>query len=154
MQSTAARVTVGVVAVGIVVVAFIVLSGGDDSDDSTTNTTPTVATTGTTDTGKADKGSNGDAGDEADAGIPVIQIKDGQPVGGVQDLSFNEGDDIKFEVQSDTPGAEIHFHGYDIPQDLDANGTTTFDVPATITGIFEVEIEDTATQIAQITVNP
>jgi hypothetical protein len=128
------------------VVLFIVLSGGDDSS-STTSTTGATAT----------QTSGGDNGGKASKPAPpkpdVIDIKDGEPVGGVQDLSFTEGDDIQFTVKSDA-AYEIHFHGYDIPMDVDAGGEVTFDVPATITGVFEVEIEDTATQIAQITVDP
>jgi hypothetical protein len=114
-----------------VVVLFIALSGGDDDSSSSTATTP---------------------GQSAPR-VPMIQIKDGEPVGGIQDLSFNEGDDIRFRVDSDAAW-EIHFHGYDIPMDVEAGGSVTFDVPATITGVFEVEIEQTATQIAEITVNP
>jgi len=152
MQSTGARIAVGVVAVAIVVIGFIALSGGDDSDDSTTQTTPTVAedTTAADQGGKADD--NGSGGQPA-ADVPVIQIKDGEAVGGVQDLSFNAGDTIEFEVESDA-AYEIHFHGYDVAQDVEAGGSTEFSVPADIEGVFEVEIEDTATQIASITVNP
>ena len=153
MQSTGARIAVGVVAIAIVVVGFIALSGGDDSDDSTTQTTPTVAE----DTTSADQGgkpadAEGSGGQPA-AEVPMIQIKDGEAVGGVQDLSFNAGDTIEFEVESDA-AYEIHFHGYDVAQDVEAGGSTEFSVPADIEGVFEVEIEDTATQIASITVNP
>jgi hypothetical protein len=111
------------------VVLFIVLSGGDDS--SSTNSTSA--------TGNAEPA--------------VIQIKNGEPVGGVQDLTFTEGDDIRFTVKSDEAW-EIHFHGYDIAKDVKAGGEVSYNVPGTISGVFEVEIEDTATQIAQITVNP
>ena len=115
------------------VVLFIVLSGGDDSSDTTSSTADSSGTAG---------------------GKPaVISIKDGEPVGGVQDLSFTEGDNIQFTVESDQDW-EIHFHGYDIAKDVKAGGEVSYDVPATITGVFEVEIEDTATQIAEITVNP
>jgi hypothetical protein len=122
-----ALVLLGVVVVAVVL--FAILSGGG-SDSSSTR--PTTGTQGKT---------------------PVIEIRDGQPVGGIQDLTFTEGGTIKFTVKSDHAW-EIHFHGYDIPQDVKAGGETTFNVPATISGVFEVEIEDTATQIAQITVNP
>jgi hypothetical protein len=131
MQSTGVRLGLGAVAIAAVVVLFIALSGGDDDSSSSTATTP---------------------GQSAPR-VPMIQIKDGEPVGGIQDLSFNEGDDIRFRVDSDAAW-EIHFHGYDIPMDVEAGGSVTFDVPATITGVFEVEIEQTATQIAEITVNP
>jgi hypothetical protein len=131
MQSTGVRLGLGAVAIAVVVVLFIALSGGDDDSSSSTGTT---------------------SGQSAPQ-VPTIQIKDGEPVGGIQDLSFNEGDDIRFRVDSDAAW-EIHFHGYDIPMDVEAGASVTFDVPATITGVFEVEIEQTATQIAEITVNP
>jgi hypothetical protein len=131
MQSTGVRLGLGAIAIAVVVVLFIVLSGGDDDSSSSTATT---------------------SGQPAPP-VATIQIKDGEPVGGIQDLSFNEGDDIRFRVDSDSAW-EIHFHGYDIPMDVKAGGSVTFDVPATITGVFEVEIEQTATQIAEITVNP
>jgi hypothetical protein len=122
-----ALVLLGVVVVAVVL--FAILSGGDDSSSSSTTT---------------------DAGTGKTA---VIQIRDGEPIGGIQDLTFTEGGTIRFTVKSDHAW-EIHFHGYDIPQDVKAGGSTTFNVPATISGVFEVEIEDTATQIAQITVEP
>ena len=56
--------------------------------------------------------------------MPTIQIKDGEPVGGIQDLSFDKGEDIKFRVESDAAW-EIHFHGYDIPMDVEAGGSVT-----------------------------
>ena len=134
MQSTGARLGLGAIAIAAVVVLFIVLSGGDDDSSSTTSSTAT---------------SSG----QSTASVPTIEIKDGEPVGGIQDLSVNNGDDIKFRVDSDAAW-EIHFHGYDIPMDVKTGGSVTFDVPATIEGVFEVEIEQTATQIAEITVNP
>ena len=68
-------------------------------------------------------------------------VKDGQPVGGVQELTFTEGDDIRFRVESDVSD-EVHFHGYDVGEDVEAGGSVEFDVPATITGVFEVELEE------------
>jgi hypothetical protein len=132
MQSNAAKLTLGVIVVAVVVVLFIVLSGGDDSS--------TEATTSAT---SSSSGSQ----------IATIKVVDGQPVGGVQDLTFTEGDDIRFRVDSDVSD-EVHFHGYDIGKDVEAGGSVTFDVPATITGKFEVELESRVTQLAEITVNP
>ncbi len=154
MQSTPARVAVGIVAIAIVVIGFIALSGGDDSDDSTTQTTATTATTDDTAPEKDGDGKSG-GGDKAESTpeIPVIEVAGGEPVGGVKELSFNAGDTIEFEVSSDT-AAEVHFHGYDVGQDVEAGGTTEFSVPADIEGIFEVELEETAVPIAEITVNP
>jgi hypothetical protein len=141
MQSTGARLGILAAAVAVIVVLFIVLSGGDDDSSSTV-----ASTTTTTE-------ANGSTTTTTEAAVPTITVTDGEPVGGIQDLSFNKGDDIQFRVKSDADW-EIHFHGYDIPMDVEAGGSVEFDVPATIEGVFEVEIEQTATQIAEITVNP
>jgi hypothetical protein len=130
MQNRRAGLAVAGLAVVGLVVLFIVLSGDDDGD--TGGTTPTTT--------------------EPTASGATIVIKDGQAVGGVQDLEFSEGDDIRFKVESDEDH-EIHFHGYDIAKDVKAGGSVEYDVPATIPGVFEVEIEETATQIAEITVD-
>jgi hypothetical protein len=145
MQSNIARFGVLVAAVAAVVVLFIVLSG-DDSDE-----TGTAPATVARDNGGGAKQRGG--GIQPATGIPTIEIEDGQPVGGIQDLSFTSGDRIQFKVTSDEDW-EIHFHGYDVMMDVTPDKPVTFDVPADIEGIFEVEIEDTATQIAEITVNP
>ena len=142
MQSTGARLGVAAVAIVVIVVLFIVLSGGDDDSSSTVASTTATTTE-----------ANGSTTTTTEAAVPTITIKDGEPVGGIQDLSFDKGDDIRFRVRSDADW-EIHFHGYDIPMDVEAGASVEFNVPATIEGVFEVEIEQTATQIAEITVNP
>lgn len=151
MQSTAARVAVGVVAVAIVVAGFIALSGGD-GDDSTTATTSATTTEQTF--GEQPKKDDEQGGGEPAAELPVIEIKGGEPVGGVQELTFEMGETIAFEVESADTSGEIHMHGYDVAEELEAGGVAKFSVPADIEGVFEVEIEDTAVPIAEITVNP
>ena len=130
MQSNGAKLAIGGAAIVVVVILFVVLQGG--GDDSSSTTTPTTS-------GQAE--------------IATIKVENGQPVGGIQDLTFTEGDDIRFKVDSDVSD-EVHFHGYDVGKDVKAGGSVTFDVPATITGVFEVELESRAEQIAEITVNP
>ncbi len=152
MQSTAARAAAGVVVLAIVVVGFIALSGGG-SDDATTTTATTETTETTASGGEADGPGQGNGGGKPAADLPVIEVKGGAPAGGVKELTFDAGDRIRFEVDSDT-AAEVHVHGYDIAQDVAAGGSTKFSFDADIEGIFEVELEQTATQIAEITVNP
>jgi hypothetical protein len=150
MQSRRAGIAVAVLGVAVAAVLFIVLSGGDDDDSSSDATTAAVTTTTTTTGGG---GETTKTTTTAEPEVPTIEIKDGEPVGGVQDLSFDAGEDIRFRVDSDAAW-EIHLHGYDIPKEVEAGGSVEFDVPATIEGVFEVEIEQTATPIAEITVNP
>ncbi|MEO8091206.1 MAG: hypothetical protein ABI726_00685 [bacterium] len=140
-----------VVAVAAAVALFIVLSA--DDEESTTSTTA-VSTTETT-TQASDDGQGGSDKSEGPSRpeVATIEVKNGQPVGGVQELTFTAGDEIRFDVKSDT-ASEVHFHGYDVIKDVEAGGEASFDLPAEIEGVFEVELEETATQIAEITVEP
>ncbi len=96
---------------------------------------------------------SGDDDSTTTSEAPTIEIENGQPVGGVQDLTFTAGDDIRFNVKSDT-AAGVHFHGYDVEQEVEAGGQVSFDVPADIEGVFELELEETATPLAEISVEP
>jgi hypothetical protein len=73
--------------------------------------------------------------------------------GKVTKLRFKEGDTIRFRVRSDKP-EEVHVHGYDIKKDITPDKPVTFSFRATITGIFEVEFEQSGEQIAELRVDP
>ena len=149
MNSNGSRIAAALIAVALVVVLFFAFKGGDDEGDSSTTATSATSTTSTPTT------EAGGGGDEkpASSSVPTITIKDGQPEGGIADLSFDQGEDVRFEVDSDTAD-EVHVHGYDIGEDVEAGGTVKFDFPADLEGVFEVELESSATQIAELTVNP
>jgi len=86
-------------------------------------------------------------------GVPTIVVRDGEPVGGVRELSFYSDEAIRFRVSSDT-AQEVHLHGYDVAKEVEPGGSVAFDVPADIAGIFEAELEDSEQQIARVTVRP
>ncbi len=85
--------------------------------------------------------------------VPTVVIRNGEPVGGIAELEYDAGDEIRFEVSSDVAD-EVHVHGYDLMQDVPAGGTVSFDFPAEIEGIFEVELEGRKQQIAELRINP
>lgn len=85
--------------------------------------------------------------------VPTVVVRDGEPVGGIQELEYDAGEQIRFEVSSDVAD-EVHVHGYDLMEDVAAGGTVSFDFPAEIEGIFEVELEGRREQIAELRVNP
>jgi hypothetical protein len=64
-----------------------------------------------------------------------------------------KGDEIRFEVSSDIDD-EVHVHGYDVTKPVAAGNTVSFEIPATIEGVFEAESHHGAATIAEITVNP
>jgi hypothetical protein len=125
MNSNTTRALAGVAVVVVAIVLLVVLKNGSGSDS------------GTTEGGK----------------LTTIVIKHGKPVGGIAQLTYNEGETVRFKVDSDVSD-EVHMHGYDIMKDVKAGGSVTFEFPATIEGIFEAELESRKEQILELTVNP
>ncbi len=78
---------------------------------------------------------------------------DGQPQGGIVRQSVDKGDEVVLVVTSDVAD-EIHLHGYDKSRDIAAGGTVRLPFKATIPGRFEVELENSGVQIADISVQP
>jgi len=126
MSSNFTRAVVGAIVVVVAIVLLVVLK----SDDSSTGTSSNAS-------GK----------------VPTIVVKNGEPVGGIRDLTYNKGEQIHFVVDSDVSD-EIHVHGYDIMKDVKAGGSVSFDFPASIEGVFEAELEGRKEQIIELTVNP
>ena len=130
---------IGVVVVAVVLLVVLKDNGGGNSNENMT-------------TGGA-SGGQGSTG-PAQAAIPTIVIdKSGKPVGGITEISLEEGEEVRFKVQS-AVADEVHMHGYDIMKDVKAGGSVTFDFPATLEGIFEAELEGRKEQILELRVNP
>jgi FtsP/CotA-like multicopper oxidase with cupredoxin domain len=151
MQSNAARAGLLAVLAAVAVVLFIVLSTDDDSDsDSTTETSAAVTTTAT-----QPSGTTTSAAPPANAPTASIEVRDGEPVGGVEDIEVTKGDDVSLRVSSNTAG-EVHVHGYEITKEVAAGGSVTVAFPADIDGKFEIELhlDGGEAQIAELTVQP
>ena len=153
MQSNGTRIAALLVTLAVIVGLFFAFKGGgdDDSTNATTATTDTAATT-TDDSGSEPSGEKKKE-KPAESSVPVIEVVGGQPQGGIAGLDFNQGDEIRFDVTSDTADA-VHVHGYDIEEEVPVGGTAKFDFPADLEGVFEVELHGSETQIAELTVNP
>jgi hypothetical protein len=161
MQSNRARAAVAVAAVALVVVLFIVLNGGGEDEGggaSVATTSEQPAGEDADGAGSADDGEAGEAGEgsvttKQEPQDPTIVVRAGEPVGGVAELTFDKGDAVRFRVRSDV-AEEIHVHGYDIVEEVEAGGSVRFDFPAEIDGVFEVELEQSATEIAELRIEP
>jgi hypothetical protein len=125
MNSNTTRAVVGAAVIVVAIVLLVVLKKSDSS--STTS--------------------------NANGKVPTIVVENGKPVGGVRDLTYNKGEQIRFKVDSDVSD-EVHVHGYDIMKDVKAGGSVSFDFPASIEGVFEAELEGRKEQIIELTVNP
>ena len=146
------RLTFLGIAAVIAVAAIIVLTAGGGSDDSTDAANTSAQQTATpTETPSAEGGD-----DATPTPTPTPTPKPQPPLlqaGKVTKLRFDEGETVRFRVRNDEP-EEIHIHGYDIAKDLEAGKTVTVSFPADITGIFEIELEHSGEQIAELRVDP
>jgi hypothetical protein len=114
--------------------------GGGKSAAPTTVTTTGANATSTTSTSTV----------AAPVTIRVL-VKGGKPVGGIQRATVKKGQKVAIVVHSDVAD-EVHVHGYDLHKDVDAGGTVRIVFPATITGVFEAELESRKLQIVELTV--
>ena len=143
MQSRAARLGVLAAVIIAAVVLFVVLQNdnGDDGDDGTTTTANTTATGTVT---------------NAAPPVDVLTVRNGEPVGGVTNLTYQKGDQVKLEVRLNTPEEDIHVHGYEISEPAEQS-PVRLSFPARIDGIFEIEVhraDGSSAQVAELRVNP
>lgn len=147
-MSRTQRVVLLGLAVAVLVAAVIIRPGGGDDDEPDTAVpaaqtsaqepspeapSPTTATTQTTPKSKPKP--------------PLLTANSDKQ------LEFQKGDTIRFRVRHNA-AEEIHVHGYDVARDLPANKTVTMSFKANLEGIFEVELEHSATPLGTIKVEP
>jgi hypothetical protein len=141
-MSRTQRLLLLAVAVVVIVVGFVVLSpGGDDQNATTTATSPTGPRTVT-------------ATPVPEPVLATIDVRGGKPAGGIKTITAKKDERLLVSVTSPDTTDEVHLHGYDIKRNLRAGGRVTFAFTATAEGIFEMELESTATQIAKLVIQP
>jgi hypothetical protein len=129
----------------IVVVAFVALQpSGDDKSSSTATTTAQPARGPASSTGT---GPSQAQGPRRKPQPPLLQA------GAERKLTVAHGDVVRLRVRADT-AEEVHVHGYDIKKELQPGQTATVSFKADIEGVFEIELERSATLLATLTVKP
>jgi hypothetical protein len=142
MRSNTTRIAVVVGAIAAVVVLFVVLNSGSDNG----NDNKPSAGAGRQGTSQAGTGSQAQA-------PAVINVIGGKPAGGIQKLNYTKGEQVRFRVNSDISD-EIHVHGYDLHKNVRGGSSVGFSFPASIEGVFVIELEAKAEQIAELRVRP
>ena len=133
-----------------IAVYFFVLN--DDTADGPTETSPSAQT------GQAEppgpQGGSGKPDEPEEPEVPLIEIADGEPVGGVKEIEITEGEEIRIQVKTDAPD-ELHLHTYDVYLDVAPGKPAELVVPrADIGGVVELESHTTGVPIAEISVVP
>jgi hypothetical protein len=129
----------------IAVVIFIASGSGSEDTSDQADVTPAATASGTATAEATSTPATATAKPKPQP--PLLQA------GSVKKLSFKEGDTVTFRVRHDEP-EEVHVHGYDVKTDLEPGKTETVSFKADITGIFEVELEHSAQQLAELRVDP
>lgn len=103
------------------------------------------------------RSNNSDKSSNTAKGVQTLHVdSSGNPVGGVETLTYNKGDQVQLHVILAVPEEAVHVHGYEIEKPA-ANSPVDFSFPANLDGVFEVEvhrINRTEGPIAELHVNP
>ncbi len=155
------RAGYAVAAAGVVALALTGCSGGSSSSvaadpssapavASSTATPPptTEASTPATPTESASPSSTLPAGVDQ---VVTVSVAGGKVTGPDGRVKVEKGSTVQLVVTSDIAD-EVHLHGYDKHVDVEKGGTAQLTFKATISGVFEVELEGKKLRLLQLQV--
>jgi hypothetical protein len=139
------------IAVVILVVAFVVLRPSSDDPETTADAPTSTPTSVPAEETPAETAT----ATATETPTPKPTVDPGPVLTGskVVKLRVDKGETVRFRVKA-PENEEVHIHGYDIKKDVKAGQTSRVSFEASIDGIFEIEFEHSATQIAQLRVDP
>ena len=134
-------------ALGLLVSLYFALRPGDDNEAASTTTVVTTTAPITTEAPPATTEAA-----PAPAQVDVVVVG-GEPQGGIVRESVDLDSAVVLTVTSDVAD-EVHVHGYDLMADVAPGAPATIRFTADAPGRFEIELEDTGVQIAELEVRP
>jgi len=148
------------VAVVAIIIAFTVFQPGDDeATEGGDRAAQTSEPTG-------EESSDGDAvgGSEpllggtrnepgAETQPVALEFAGGEVVGGVETIEVTSGEEVTMTVTTDVQ-EELHVHGVDLYEDLPPGEEVAVTFTPEAEGVFEIELHDSGTQIANLEVAP
>ena len=142
--------------VALTLVAAFIAFQPDDDDEPSASPPTAVMRTEPPEAQPLEPATTAETATEPAAPEPVrltVRIQGGRPVGGLARAEARKDASIILVVRSDVAD-HIHVHGYDLMADVAPGRPARMQFRATLTGRFEVELEDRRQQIAQLTVVP
>ena len=159
MNADFRKVALIAAALGLIISLFFALRGGDDDEtaqttaaQTTTAQTTTEAPPATTETATTQSPPATTAQGTATIRINYVVVG-GKPRGGIARDSIDQGRNVVISVTSDVAD-EVHVHGYDLMADVAPGAPATIRFKADAPGRFEIELENTGVQIAELEVRP
>ena len=142
------RVALIAAALGLLVSLYFALRPGDDDEAAPTTTAVTTTAPTTTEAPPATTTEAAPAPAQVD-----VEVVGGEPQGGIVRESVDLDSEVVVTVTSDVAD-EVHVHGYDLMADVAPGAPATIRFTADAPGRFEIELEDTGVQIAELEVRP
>jgi hypothetical protein len=142
-------------ALGLLVSLYFALRPGDNNEAAST-TTAVAGTAPTTTEAPPATTEEPPATTTETASAPVqvdVVVVGGEPQGGIVRESVDLESSVVLTVTSDVAD-EVHVHGYDLMADVAPGAPATIRFTADAPGRFEIELENTGVQIAELEVRP
>ncbi len=140
----------------VAIVVFLFVANDDTADQESETTQQAETNPPMDDEPEKDQEKDPDRQpqDTAEPEVPRIEIRNGEPVGGVQEIEVTEGDELRIDITTDAPD-ELHLHSYDVYLDIVPGKTNQLVVEkADIGGVVELESHSTGALLAEISVVP
>ncbi|HYK06709.1 MAG TPA: hypothetical protein VEW11_02960 [Gaiellaceae bacterium] len=143
---------------GLLISLFFALRDDDDSAAQTTSAQTTLVQTTTDAPPTTSEQVTTEAPPPTTTAAPeTVEINyvvvGGQPQGGIARDSVAQGRNVVITVTSDVAD-EVHLHGYDLSADVAPGAPATIRFTADAPGRFEIELENSGVQIAELEVRP
>ena len=143
------RIATLIAALALGAIGLAGCGGDDNAADAVTTTERTTTTTTTTDTA----GETTPTTPAPQPKVITIRVVGGQPQGGIQRPTIDQGDKVVLVVRTDS-GEAVHLHGYNIEKEIVPGQPLRLPFTANIAGRFELELHPTDTLLAVLEVQP
>ena len=144
------------VAVGAIIVAFVLLQPSDEEltdrgQASQTNEQESSDGDGVGGDQPLLGGTRNERGAQGES--VALAFAGGEVVGGVQTIEATSGEEVTMTVTSDVQ-EELHVHGVEVYEDLPPGEEVEVSFTPEAEGVFEIELHESGTQIANLEVSP
>ncbi|MDQ2676674.1 MAG: hypothetical protein M3Y34_07670 [Actinomycetota bacterium] len=156
MENRKVPALIALTGIVVAIVVFLFVANDDTADQESETTQQAETNPPMDDEPEKDQEKDPDRQpqDTAEPEVPRIEIRNGEPVGGVQEIEVTEGDELRIDITTDAPD-ELHLHSYDVYLDIVPGKTNQLVVEkADIGGVVELESHSTGALLAEISVVP
>lgn len=137
----------------LLVAVLLAALGGCSSGDDTSGTASSGSASPTASAPESSSAEDSPTADDSDSVVEIsVSVQDGKVSPKPRRVKVAKDSQVRLLVTSDVDD-EIHVHGYDVEETLEAGRTTTVEFVAKDAGVFEVETHESGLQLVQLEVS-